>query len=298
MLSLSELGTRLKTAREEKGYTLDELQSMTKIQKRYLVAIEEGEFSRLPGDFYARAFVKSYADAVGLNSDELFEEFGHELPKIQQTQVEIPPRMTRAKPRPIKKKSRFTSFLPTIVVALFLIAIAGFIWYSGLDNANDQSGISREDLQNDPAIDNSMTIEDDINGNEEGNEGNETAEEENEQDENDETTEIEDEPKLEYVGTEGSNSYFTLSNTDTFDVKLQFTGQSWVRILDANDASLHEMTYQADDEATFDFSDQTQVTFHLGSSLTTEIYVNEQLIEYPIDSTVQYIIIQFERSDE
>ncbi|MCD8511637.1 MAG: helix-turn-helix domain-containing protein [Bacillus sp. (in: Bacteria)] len=58
MLSLSELGIRLKNAREEKGYTLDDLQKITKIQKRYLVAIEEGDFSRLPGDFLCPCICK------------------------------------------------------------------------------------------------------------------------------------------------------------------------------------------------------------------------------------------------
>ncbi|RKJ30729.1 helix-turn-helix domain-containing protein, partial [Butyricicoccus sp. 1XD8-22] len=39
---MAELGTRLKEARLSKGYSLDDLQEITKIQKRYLVGIEEG----------------------------------------------------------------------------------------------------------------------------------------------------------------------------------------------------------------------------------------------------------------
>lgn len=291
-MSLSELGTRLKTAREELGYTLDELQSITKIQKRYLLAIEEGDFSRLPGDFYARAFVKSYADAVGLNSDVLFEEYRDELPQIQQDQVELPPRMTRSKPRTVRKKSRFTSFLPTIVVVLFLIAIAGFLWYSGQDNQNDRTGISRNELQNDPDIDNSITIPDEVNDNDE--EDNLAEGETNEEKEQMEEEIPEQKPTLEYVNTEGTNSYYTLTNADQFNVTMKFTGPSWVRILDANEARLHERTYQTGDEATFDFSDHSEITFHLGSALTTEIYINEELIDYPIDSTVQYIIVEFQ----
>lgn len=301
MLSLSELGIHLKTAREEKGFTLEELQTLTKIQKRYLVAIEEGDFSRLPGDFYARAFVKSYADAVGLNPELLFEEYRDELPKTKQDQVELPPRMTRSKPRPaVKKKSKFTTLLPTLVVAIFLIAVVGFLWYSGLDNGNDQSGISRENLQNDPDIDNSVTIPDEINGDEKDKDNGETGNNETEDlAGNDEINQQPDpEPLLEYVQTQGSNSNFTLSNTDEFHVTMRFVGQSWVRILDANGSSIHEKTYQANDETTFDFSDQSKITFHLGSSRTTEILVNGQLIEYPINNTVQFIIIDFQRLNQ
>lgn len=75
MLLLTELGTRLKEARLSKGYSLDDLQEITKIQKRYLVGIEEGNYSIMPGSFYVRAFIKQYAEAVGLDADEILAEF-------------------------------------------------------------------------------------------------------------------------------------------------------------------------------------------------------------------------------
>lgn len=74
MRQLNEIGEKLKEARKAKGYTLDDLQQMTKIQKRYLIAIEEGNYDVMPGKFYARAFIKQYADTVGLNGDQLLEE--------------------------------------------------------------------------------------------------------------------------------------------------------------------------------------------------------------------------------
>lgn len=63
---MSEIGKTLKTARIEKGYTLDDLQQITKIQKRYLIAIEDENFAALPGDFYVKAFIKQYAEMSGL----------------------------------------------------------------------------------------------------------------------------------------------------------------------------------------------------------------------------------------
>ncbi|GAY73758.1 helix-turn-helix domain-containing protein [Lentilactobacillus kosonis] len=77
------IGQKLHDARVAKGYTLDDLQKNTKIQKRYLMAIEENDFDALPGDFYVRAFVKQYADSVGLNGQELLNEFNHNLPDTE-----------------------------------------------------------------------------------------------------------------------------------------------------------------------------------------------------------------------
>lgn len=45
---MTELGIRLKEAREEKAMSLDDLQAATKIQKRYLTALEEGNYDIIP----------------------------------------------------------------------------------------------------------------------------------------------------------------------------------------------------------------------------------------------------------
>ena len=63
------------------------MQEITKIQKRYLVGIEEGNYSIMPGTFYVRAFIKQYAEAVGLDPDEIFEEFKNEIPSHQTEEV-------------------------------------------------------------------------------------------------------------------------------------------------------------------------------------------------------------------
>ncbi|MFD1466145.1 helix-turn-helix domain-containing protein [Lapidilactobacillus mulanensis] len=82
---MDNVGKRLRSARIEKGYTLDDLQQITKIQKRYLIAIEEGNFDQLPGDFYVRAFIKQYAETVGLDSADLLDEYHDIIPETQPT---------------------------------------------------------------------------------------------------------------------------------------------------------------------------------------------------------------------
>ena len=78
-----QIGKKLREARQAKGYTLDDLQQITKIQKRYLIAIEDEKFDELPGDFYVRAFIKQYANTVGLDGKELLREYDDDLPEAK-----------------------------------------------------------------------------------------------------------------------------------------------------------------------------------------------------------------------
>lgn len=123
---MSELGQKLRSARIEKGYSIDDLQRITKIQKRYLTAIEEGQFDKLPGDFYVRAFVKQYADSVGLNSDEILKQYSDEIPSVKiETdnieQDEHPQDKQQKGPVPLKKSVK--RYLPQIVILAIVLVI-------------------------------------------------------------------------------------------------------------------------------------------------------------------------------
>jgi cytoskeletal protein RodZ len=125
--TMSEIGQKLRDARVEKGYTLDDLQQITKIQKRYLIAIEEGHFDKLPGDFYVRAFVKQYADTVGLDSDELLSEFNDTIPQVQPQEVVTPeaeePTSRQAKHIDNPTLAQISHYLPTIIIGAVVVII-------------------------------------------------------------------------------------------------------------------------------------------------------------------------------
>ncbi len=129
MLGLSELGQHLKEVREQKQISLDDLQRTTKIQKRYLIAIEEGRFDTLPGLFYARAFVKTYAETIGLDPDPLFEQYRNELPNPQREAVTLPSRAERTKSAVApKSRAKRSSILPAMMAIVFLFVIVVAIW--------------------------------------------------------------------------------------------------------------------------------------------------------------------------
>ncbi|MEC0240459.1 DUF4115 domain-containing protein [Paenibacillus dokdonensis] len=148
---MSELGQQLREARLQKGMSLDDVQEMTKIRKRYLEAIEAGDYKVLPGSFYVRAFIKTYAETVGLDPDLLLE--GHK----QETPPEPEPTMEPVIQKRSSNRSseRNVKWLPTTLMWIFPILIIVVIyWYA--NNAThtksvnvDQSKVT--DKQQDPS---------------------------------------------------------------------------------------------------------------------------------------------------
>jgi cytoskeleton protein RodZ len=63
---LADVGSRLRERRVSSGISLEEAAEQTRLSVRQIVAIEEGDRSRLPADVYVRGFVRVYARALGL----------------------------------------------------------------------------------------------------------------------------------------------------------------------------------------------------------------------------------------
>lgn len=127
---MTELGAYLKEQRETLGVSLEQIQSTTKIQKRYIVAIEEGNYDQLPGAFYARAFIKTYAEALGLDVDEVFETYKRDLPQPEaQPVVELSRRATYSKSS-APKKSVAKRWIPNIIIILLIFAIGVALYYA------------------------------------------------------------------------------------------------------------------------------------------------------------------------
>ena len=71
----TDLGTRLRQARERRGISLRQIATSTKISIGVLEALERNDFSKLPGGIFGRAFVRSYAQEVGVDPERTVEEF-------------------------------------------------------------------------------------------------------------------------------------------------------------------------------------------------------------------------------
>ena len=72
------LGEQLRNCRDKSGISLAEAAEATNISSKYLAAIESGEFHELPGEIYAKNFLKVYTKFLGLDSDKFLSVFQSE----------------------------------------------------------------------------------------------------------------------------------------------------------------------------------------------------------------------------
>ena len=77
---MDNLGTWLKAARETKGVSLREVESVTRIRVRYLEALEVGDYAVMPGgEPQVRGFLRRYAAFLGLSSEEAVHRYNQDV---------------------------------------------------------------------------------------------------------------------------------------------------------------------------------------------------------------------------
>ncbi|MFP7296168.1 helix-turn-helix domain-containing protein [Neobacillus niacini] len=301
---MTELGNRLKEERLAKGLSLEDLQSLTKIQKRYLIGIEEGNYSSMPGNFYVRAFVKQYAEALQLNPDEIFETYKNEIPATHND--DLPEQLSRVKTRRTVSdgSSKIFDIIPKVLIGVFIVGAAGVLYYFIVNNVGDKANdlINKE---NEPV---KFVRSDNL---EKADEAEKDKPKENEKEkENDEEKTVEETPVVEApkqeltaVQNSGKNSVYDLKNAEKFVVKLVSIGETWVSVTNGNGQTKFQgmLTTNGTQSTEVDLTGETKATIVVGRTLDTEIYVNDQKLEYaiaPADVVRQNITIQYVPKNE
>ena len=73
------IGADLRHAREQRGWSLEQLSSRTRIAVSKLAAIEANSFDCLPDGFYRRAFLRAYAREVGLDTERVVDAYREQV---------------------------------------------------------------------------------------------------------------------------------------------------------------------------------------------------------------------------
>jgi cytoskeleton protein RodZ len=69
----------LARSRKEKGVSLEDIAGHTKISLRFLRAIEEEEFDKLPGGIFSRSYLRQYAAAIRYDEAQLLAHFDRQM---------------------------------------------------------------------------------------------------------------------------------------------------------------------------------------------------------------------------
>jgi len=74
-------GPRLRSERERRGISIETIAAVTKVGADLWLGLERNDFSKWPTGIFARAFIRDYAKAIGLDGDELVDEFCRLFPQ-------------------------------------------------------------------------------------------------------------------------------------------------------------------------------------------------------------------------
>lgn len=124
--AIRELGERLKNIREAQRLTIAEISIITKIQKRYLEAIESGDLAQLPKGPYVRGFIRQYCEF--LSAEDLWNTYDMltTAPPSQEAETPEPEQDYIAPPKIFKATSHWWIYL----VVILSLAVAGWITWN------------------------------------------------------------------------------------------------------------------------------------------------------------------------
>jgi cytoskeletal protein RodZ len=122
-----EIGRSLREARERRRASYSQVEQDTKIRSRYIRALEDEEFSVLPGPTYTKGFLRAYAEYLGLDGQLFIDEFNsrHYDPRGD-VEREIYPRSQGRTSRRHRKESNIVMIALAAIVAVSALVILGF----------------------------------------------------------------------------------------------------------------------------------------------------------------------------
>jgi cytoskeleton protein RodZ len=124
---MADIGTTLREARMRARIDISEVEASTKIRAKYLRAIENEEWDLLPGPVYARSFLRTYGDYLGLDSRMLVDEFKQQYERPSDQEL----RPIAARTRERERMARGPLLPPWALIAVILVAVLALLGYIG-----------------------------------------------------------------------------------------------------------------------------------------------------------------------
>lgn len=120
---MTTVGEILKIAREKKKLTLQQVELNTRIRSKFLEAIENNDFSKLPPGTFAKGFIKNYATFLGLSPEDTLAFYRRQVHE------------DKPKPAPERKTIKYgfsltPQIITTISVSILIILFFGYLIFS------------------------------------------------------------------------------------------------------------------------------------------------------------------------
>ena len=136
---MDSLGEKLRSARETKGFTFDQISRDTNIARRYLEALEKEDFSQFPGEPYILGFLRNYSEYLGLDSQELISSY--RMLKIQEQPIPVDQLLNDPKPA-------IPAFLLIVAGAAAVLAIGAVVFFAiGRSSSSRPSTVPRKNVE-------------------------------------------------------------------------------------------------------------------------------------------------------
>ena len=271
------IGETLRKARIDKKISLDELQQRTKIQQRYLLAIEENDFHELPSDYYLRTFIRQYADEVKLDGNYLIDVLdGKDRPMPTYPELETVDGLRKNKHVESPTRARFKATLPMILlglVALAIISVVGYMtWLDHQETAiipeNSSVQVERSDVSSSVAEKVSSSQPKPV-----------------------ESSKEPEKPKMAFTMENNTTNAATMKVEHAEKpLKISFTGTErvWVGV-QVNGALTYQKTLEKGESETTELpADTAQAVITVGMAKYAEVKINDQALDFqPGNSLLQ-----------
>lgn len=142
---MEEIGLKLKEARESMNISIEEVAEDLKIRATQIENLEAGNREAFDDVFYLKYFIRDYAKYLGLNKEDLVDEFNEylfdltsrlSLDDIKAAKKEHKQTKTIKSPYTIEKKAK-PNFIPFLVYTIIVILVVSIIYFIVNLNSND-----------------------------------------------------------------------------------------------------------------------------------------------------------------
>jgi cytoskeleton protein RodZ len=133
---MPDIGATLREARMRQRIDISEIESETKIRAKYLRALENEEWDLLPGPTYVKSFLRTYAEALGLDGKLLIEEY--KLRHERLSDVEMQPIRPPGAREPRRRRRAGSG--RGWAVGIVIVALIGALYALGQSGGDDEGG--------------------------------------------------------------------------------------------------------------------------------------------------------------